>query len=216
MVDFAAIKTRVQGHCNKGTSTSTDLFTEIGLTVIDSIQWIESNYSLQYMERFVSFSLDPTDDNPRTVALPSNPKSIQFVRQILESKADGTRRYRHLNLVEPRDVSAVHLGSPKGYWLDGAAYIWFDSVVELHEDYEMSYTRYTGPLLDNSSHWLFDYAPGLIVSLTMQKISAYLREPKLMDLYKPDFDRGIVALLLANDEMEFANADLHMKYGVVG
>jgi hypothetical protein len=211
--DFDTVRLRVLDHCNKGASDA--LVSEVGKAIHGAIIWIEKNHTLNYMERFVTFTLDPATENPRVTAFPANPKRIDFVRRILPIGVDGTQRFSQLTLTEPREIASIGYGSPQYYWLDGVQYIWFDSIVEELENYETSYIKYTGPLDDTTIHWLFDYAQDLVMALAMQKLAGYLREPKLPALYQPDFEREIQALLLADDEMRYTNANMVMKYGTV-
>lgn len=212
MTSYLDIQNRVVNHCNKGTSSG--LYSEVKSAILETIHWAEMNYDLKYMERFVSFNLDPTAEEPRAISFPSNPKKVIFLRQVIIG-SDGTRDYRRVPRVDPQDVSGINYGSPNGYWLDGVQFIWFDSIVEEIEDYEMSYYRYSGPLLDTEEHWLFDYCQNFVIAGSIIRLAPFLREAKLAADYKPLFDLGIDVMLRANDEMAYSDDDNQMNYGTV-
>ena len=204
-MDLDAFKALVLQDINKPSTSAT----RIASAVAQAGQFIERNYSLQYMNRFVSFSFDTASSEPRSITLPSRPKSIEFVRIV---KDDGT--FHYVKRVDPRDVSGVKTDIPDGYWMDGFDYLWFDNTPG--EDYpaEMGYAQKTdwSGMVGSATHWLFDNAEDVLLSRSILMLSPFLRQPKLMQLYKPMWDEGIRTLLLEDEETKYVGRDESMIY----
>lgn len=201
--------TMVRNECNKGTKPNTRIVS----ATRQAARWMERNYTLRYMRRFVSFTLDVDNVYPRAVAQPARIKSIQMLRYSLPD-GDDTKFYK-LFKIDPRDVTAVKDDYPTSYWLDGDEWIWFDNQPDDDLPLEMIFSQYTNwPTSDSEEPWLLANAEDAMLAKTMQLMAPYLRENSFLQTYKPMLDEGIRTLLLADEEFDWENTDNFMGYGV--
>jgi hypothetical protein len=177
--------------------------------VRQAVQFIERNWTLQYMKRFVTFSFDTASTEPRALTPPSRPKSIKFVRII---KADGT--FHYIKRVNPRDVIGVEVKIPDGFWLDAFDFIWFDNTPDQDYSAEMLYIQKTDwdGVQDNGTHWLIDNAEDTLLARAILQLAPSIREPKLIAWYDKLWQEGIRTLLLEDDETNYDGTDESMTY----
>ena len=182
---------------------------------------VERNYTLKYMERYVTLTLSATSTEPRAISMPLRVKKIHFIKILGE---EG--KFHDLFQIDPREFGAVGIGQPKRYWLDGVDYIWFDKTPDKDYPAEMMYSRYTDwptSALDtdtfsylDSTNWLTENADDILVghALTHAKILARLPAD-----IRQEIDALVVRaaneLVRADEELRNANSSLVMNYGVV-
>lgn len=195
----------IRMEVNKGTAFDSILERK----VFTAIQAIEAKYQLKYMEDYVTFQLNPEDENPRTLSLPARLKSFIFVR-IAED--DGS--YVYIPQIDATAVSANDEGAPTGYWVDGTSYMWLDNTPTEPNEMEMAYLGYTDleALSGDKTHWLFDNACNAILGQTMLYLIPTMREPTLYPLYQQMRAEGVDTMLTADEELRASNRDLSMEY----
>jgi len=197
-MSLADFHSTVSSNVNKGTLHDA----VIPAFVKQAGRWMERNYSFKYMERFVTFAIDPTSTYPRSIALPERFKSFNFIRII---NADGS--YSILNQVDPEDVISNDQATPTGYWLDGLDYIWMDNTPSEIVNLEMSYIQYAdwpvSPYIETP--WLLENGEEILLAQTMMLMAPLLREPDLLTLYKAIRDEGLRTLTLADEELRSSN-----------
>lgn len=171
------------------------LDTKIDTRIFWAVRWLERNYSLQFMHRFVDFELAV---DTRSVQLPSEPKRFEFIRYT------GTNGYyQYLPKVAPQDVTRNEQKNPTGWWLDGVQFIRFDNAPPEALPMEMLYWQYTVAFTDDAdTTWSFDSAQDVIVAQTMKFMLSLMKKPEDFALYKDMRDEGLRTLLLADAELD--------------
>lgn len=159
MVDFAGLKTIISDEISRGNS----LDAKIGTRVNWALRWIERNYNLKYMNRYVCMTMDAGE---RSISFPTGgtPKRIEFIRQL---KDDNT--ILKFPQVDPQDVIEL-TAVPTGWWLDANEFLWFDRAAtdSVALELEMLYWQYSTDLAaDADEHWLIDNAQDVLVGQTM-------------------------------------------------
>lgn len=204
MVDFAGLKTIVSAEISRGTA----LDASIGDRVNWAIRWLERNYNMQYMHRYVTFTLAA---NSRSVSFPSGgtPKRIEFIRQV---KSDNT--IIEYPKVDPQDVTELTV-DPTGWWLDGTEFLWFDRATSgaLALELEMLYWQFSADLVaDADAHWLLDNAEDLMVAQTMLFMARLAKQDAWIASYKNMRDEGLQTLISAEAELDAGARDPSMIY----
>lgn len=180
-------------------------------------RWIERNAEMQYMRRFVTFTVDASAEYPRTLPLPGKPdtdgdsmgfRSFGFVRFVL---SDGS--FHYLNYVDPRDVTAVESKRPTGFWMDGVDYLWFDNTPPEDYEGELYYVKYSAwPTDTSSTHWLLNNAEDVILGQTLIFLGSYLNEPEIKAHGMEMRTEGLATLLTADADLRSAHKDYQMVY----
>ena len=199
--------TLVRDTIKRGTS----LDSLISTAARQSARLVERNYTLQYMRRYVTFSLDPAADKPRAIPFPSvRVKSIRFIKLILD---DGT--FSFVEKADPRQLVETATELPTHYWLDAFDNIWFNNTPDQVYPAEMDAVQFTdwSALTSTSTHWLLDNADDLLLAQTMLQLSPQIRDDKMMALYKVLRDDALRTLLLSEEELEGSNTNEVMQYG---
>lgn len=174
---------------------------------------IERNYTLKYMERYVSFVISSLGTEPRAINLPSKRiKKIQSIRLPLENG-----KFFSLRLIDPRELHSNRTGMPEGYWLDGMDYIWFDNLPDKDYPAEMVYDEYTAwPTALDATNWLIENADDLLVAHTLTHFKVLARlPPDARQEINEMVVRAMNELVRADEELRGANLSVVMNYGVV-
>ena len=112
LTDFTAL---VKTTAKRGST----LDSVIPVFIRSSVKWLERNYTLQYMRKYASFTLDPESANPRAISFPNDRvKELDFIRFL---GANGS--YSYPRKVDPQELSGSISGMPEAYWLDGVDFI---------------------------------------------------------------------------------------------
>lgn len=203
-MDLTAFRSMVSTEVNKGTTYDAS----IPQRVIMAGQQIERNYSLRYMERYVSFTVVP-GANADCLPYPARLKSIKFIRYL-----DGDGEYVYVKQIEPTQQQTKPTEPPTGYWMDGQDFIWFNSEVAEDLDVEMSYIEYSAwnTMAGTDQHWLIDNASDLLLAQVMILMSPLCREPEWKTDYEDMRTRGERTMFLADMEARNANRDDIMIY----
>lgn len=197
---------QVKDDANKGNS----LVGAIPNRVAMAIDWIEKNYSLDYMNRFISGTFLAGSNDPGPYTNFPNMKSIEFIR-LVEYGVARSASYSYLTKVDPSDLAEIRISTPSKYWVDAGQWIWLDNIPKQNLPFQARYARYTGrPTTDDTTSWLFDNGYQLILGKTMQLLASYARQPAWFTLYQPMVDEGLRVLLLADEELKRTNTDLRM------
>lgn len=197
----------VKEEANKGTR----LDTKIPAAVRRAARLIERAASFQYMQRYVSFTLDPDVEEPRVAPLDPVVKAIRFIKAIDSTDPES---YRRLSPVDPMDITSVKIGEPDRYWLDGMQFIWFDNAVEEPLPCEAGLTQYSiWPTDLEDTHWLIDNTEDVLLGMTMEQLAPGAREPDWLVTYGKMAMAGLKTLHDADYEIQHANkpSSLHYK-----
>lgn len=186
------------------------LDTIIPAKVRQAARWLEQNYNLKYMDRYVGFTFDLGVTNPRAIEFPSHRvKRFNFFRIVQD-----TGEYQYLQPVDPQDVTATEDGEPSGYWLDGRDYLWLDNTPVEALVAELSYIEYTDwdSLVDEDEPWLLTHAEQAMIGQTIMLLTPTMRQPGLFQTYKLMRDEGLKALVDADNELLLGAAGASMNY----
>lgn len=182
---------------------------EIPYMVAGAAMWLERNYTFKYMERFVTFTLDPELAVPRAVTLPEpGVKAISFMRNL-----SPLNEYKYLIQVDPQDVISIETGLPDRFWIDGDQAFWFDKTPDQRYTIELSYDRLTTwPTALDASHWLLDFAWDVLSWQVMIMMAPALRmDGTLLAMYKGLRDEGLRTLTLAQEELNQSARNISMR-----
>lgn len=175
-------------------------------------RFIENNYTLQYMRRFVSFTMDASAAVPNCLPLPGEPKSFGFFRLI----PTGASEYHYLNKIDPRDSKIIEDGLPDAYWVDGVDNFILDRSPDVDYPSELYYAQYTTwPTADSALPWLLANAEAVMIAQTMKLMVPVAKVPVLAKSYETLGTEGIRALLIADEELQRSGASVKMRYGKV-
>lgn len=203
MSTFSDLVDQVRADANKGSSLDSALANRVAM----AIQWIEQNYTFEYMKRFITFYIEANSAEPGPYVIPTNLKAMLMVRQVTRGLDQGIT-FRKLQKIDPRQEAGWSRGTPQGYWLDGMQWIWFDAVPSERLEMQAYVARYTGvPIPDSYSNWLVDNGYQAILAKTMQLLASYARQPGWIELYRPMLDQGIQALILADEQQQMSDTE---------
>lgn len=205
-MDLLTLTETIQDECNKKNSLTAD-------TVKKRIQMALANLERSrdwfYLRNFVSTTLDSAGSNPRRFNQPARLRAVHFVRI---KREDGS--YLYLDEVDPKDVTKNVTDVPHGYWRDNTQYWWFDNTPDKDYIFEYGVEQFTEwSDADSFEPWIFTNASDLIMYQTLILLSPYLREPELMQMYKPLRDEALNTLRETDTEMKYSNHPLQMGFG---
>ena len=205
LTDFTAL---VKTTAKRGST----LDSVIPVFIRSSVKWLERNYTLQYMRKYASFTLDPESANPRAISFPNDRvKELDFIRFL---GANGS--YSYPRKVDPQELSGSISGMPEAYWLDGVDFIWWDNTPVEETEGEIKYTQYTdwAAVGGSDEPWILKHADDLILAQTMLLIAPYIRDPALAAQFKPLRDEAIRTLVLADEAFQQGPSRVErMSYG---
>lgn len=205
LTDFTAL---VKDTAKRGNTL--DSYIPIGIR--QAVRWLERNYSLQYMKKFASFTLDPNSAQPRAISLPNaRVKQIEFIRFV---NSDGS--YAYPQKVDAQDSGALTEGMPSAFWLDGIDYIWWNATPTEETSGEIKYIQYTdwSSLTGTDEPWILANADDLVLYQSMLQLSPFIRDPNLQTMFKPLRDEAIRTLLLADEQWDQGPArEERLNYG---
>ncbi len=183
---------------------------------------IERNYTLKYMETYVTFTIPYVAIEPRAINFPDT--KVKRIQSIKILGADGG--LSDLKAMDAKDLKLIETGQPMRYWLDGMDYIWFDRTPDVDYQAEMVYDRYTtwptsadstvDPPFDwlDSKNWLIENADDCLVGHSLSHMKILARLP--MDMRQSIDDlvsRSMGELLRADQELRQENTSEVMNYG---
>jgi len=170
---------------------------------------IERVRTFKQMDRFVSFTLDAAQTEPRAYPFPTEVKSFSFIRLLLE---DDSLWY--LDHVDPRDVTVRPVARPNRFWLDSVQFIWLDNVPDQNYSAEMNYRQYTTwPTDPASSNYLTDRYEDLLLAESAIRISPKVRMPGLAQIYREGLEELWQSVSSADDELWWEGRSSAMVFG---
>ena len=214
MMTLAEFHSLVSSDLGRGTG----LDSVIPLRVKLAVQFLERNYTFQYMKRWHTFSVNASAENPHVISLAGySPKRITTIRRISEDD-DGTIRYHPLNgPIDPRDRTTRPEGFPTAWSLNGLANIILDATPDEDFDLEIHGAWYTAWGTANSfTHWLLDHAVGLLLPLTLMYMSSRTRDPKNYAMYEKQFALELKTFNVAEEEIQLGSVEDEMIFTPLG
>lgn len=172
--------------------------------------WFERNYSFSYMDRYVSFVLDPGASEPRVAPLDGTVKAIHFVKRL---DVDSPERRWLVERVAPEPIAFISTRAPDKYWVDDHQWLWFNNIPDREYTFHMSYVAYSvWPTDLDAEHWLLSYGEDVMLAKTMMLMAPGQREPAWLELYASMYSEGLVTLMNADAELKYHNVHAHMRY----
>lgn len=170
-------------------------------------QWIERNYTFQYMRQFSILEVLEAATYPYIVSLAGlQVKGIDVIRR-RQVGTEGTYVFDPpLKRVKPDARSDRPVGNPESYWLNGRSSIILNSIPDEDMTFEMHSANFTSwGSADGWTHWLLDNAYQLLLARTLMMMAPRLRDPKLWDTYKAEFDLEIQTFNVSEEEIQAAD-----------
>lgn len=182
------------------------LNTRVPKRVAMAVQWIERNYTFQYMRTWRSLTALATADYPYIITQSGlNIKGIDLMR-IKSLDVDNEIVFSSpLRKVHPQDRERRALGVPESYWINGRSSIILNSIPEEDTEFELHLQEYTSWNYesDTFTHWLLDNATQLLLCRTLMMLAlGPARDAELYAAYKADFDLEISTFKTSEEEIQ--------------
>ncbi len=148
-------------------------------------EFLEQNYSFQYMRKTGNVPVDPLAEVPWRIDFPSpRLKEIELLRT-LTAYTGGFEVYGPpLKPVTQAQVTSLDGGTPAGYWLDGLASICLDVVPQQAYTFQISYFEFTDwPTDDAVTPTLLARYSNLLKGQAVLFAAAELRDTRLNEIW---------------------------------
>ena len=203
-MNLGEFHTVVSSEVKRGTS----LDAVIPLRVSMAVAMLERNLTMQYMRLFIEIVLIPSDTSPRLVQLPSDIKSVRFLRI-----TDSFGLYKELKKFDLKDQMKLTTGRPEGYTFNGRSMIMLDKTPDSAYTIEGEIKFFTAWPTDlTATPWLVTSAPDLLLAQTMVLIGNYLRDVQIVAQYRGWRDECLKTLVSSETEFEYDAMDTEMAY----
>lgn len=177
-----------------------------------AILWLERNYNMAYMHRWVTFTAEPNTYEPTMLPMPPRCKAFEFIRFL---SRDGY--YTNIRKVHPQELEEQpRRNTPRGFWLDGDQHIVLEAIPSEAIKGEIGYWQFTdfatvGP---TDTHWLFDNAEDCVIARTMMYMVPIMRAPEIRPMWETELLEGIKTLMIAEENFkEGPTGAAKMLYG---
>lgn len=169
-------------------------------------EWIERNYTFQYMRQWRTFNVSASATYPHILSLSGiKVKAVELIRRRHEAlDADGGYYFGPpLKALKPQDRSRRSNGNPESYWLNGLSSIIFNSIPDEDMVFETNLVEFTTWGTSSTwTHWLLDNATHLLLARTLMMMGATrLRDPKLWEVYKAELDLEMASFKCFQEEI---------------
>lgn len=163
-------------------------------------EFLEQNYSFQYMKKTGQIAVDHTAMVPWQIDFPSvRTKSISMLRPMWQYPGGFESYGPPLKPVDQVRVSSLDGGQPSGYWLDGETFICLDVVPQEDYLFQITYFEYTDwPTATDATPRLLAKYQSLLKGQTILTAAAELRDTRLNEIFSdPNSLVGVPTLLNA-------------------
>lgn len=204
-------KEELRGAMKVGTS----LDTRLDGFIRRAARWIEQNHTLQYMRR--RFTVESVAGD-MTLPLPPNVpiKAVEYLRfetpagTWLECQkaevSDPQKDWSHVDRYTAWPTRAVN---PTHFYMDGVETLVFNRPWQESLPGVGILARYSDfPRQDNQTHWLLNFAEGLLLRQTMIEVLLDRRDSRAAESFVAKREEDIRALLNADYQMRFAGQEL--------
>lgn len=191
----------VQDGIGRGSSVSS----LIPLRVKMAANWLERNYLFQYMRTWRTLEVSASAEFPHIISLSQIPlRGVELIRRKQLGDDETIVFGRPLKKVKPADRESRPEGVPESYWLNGRSSIVLSSIPNEDMTFEVHLQEYTNwGSGEDWTHWLLDNATQLLLARTMMILgSTRLRDPKLWEMYKAEFDLEIQSFNVSEEETQ--------------
>lgn len=186
---------------------STSVTSLIPLRVRMAAAWLEKNYTFQYMRQWRTLEVLAAAEYPHIISLHNiNIKRVELLRRRMAAiPADGGYVFSDpLKSLKPQDRSRRGYGVPESYWKNGMSSLVLNSIPTENMTFEANLVEFTNWGSGSTwTHWLLDNATQLLLARTLMILgSTRLRDPKLWETYKAEFDLEIQAMGVAQEDIQ--------------
>lgn len=168
-------------------------------------QWIERNYTFQYMRTWRQLSVSATATYPYIINLHNiELKKIDTVR-VKRLDDDGNIIFdRQLRKLKPADRETRAPGDPESFWANGRSSLILNSIPDEDLTLECHFVELTKwGSADDWTHWLLDNATQLLLCRTLMLMaSGPGRDAAQYQMYKTDFDLENNAHKVSEEEFQ--------------
>lgn len=182
----------------------------------EAAQFIERNYTFQYMRRQLKFDVNPASDNPHVLSIYNTPlKKLVGLKKVVpdaEQKANiGTPlgRLVDLHVVAPEDLHERKLGPPERYYLDGVSAIIVDPIPFEAVRIELIGVFFSvwQPAQAAFRHYLIDHFRPLLLARTLMYAAVDRRDSRLYEIYKQQFLDSQTAVNVSEEDLLYGGAE---------
>jgi hypothetical protein len=169
-------------------------------------QWIESNYTLQYMRRRLEITLDAGSNS---VPFPPGCKTIEVIKWVgVDSTYDRCDKTT-LDLIQRVPYEGL---VPSQFYLDGMVEIVFNGTAASDLDGIAMAAMYSNfPRDDDDSHWLLTNAEELMLVQCVLSASVINRDDRTYQMMLSRRDEAIQVLQNADYEATFTGQDIFLS-----
>lgn len=187
-----------------GLGRGTTLDSVIGTRIAMAVQWLERNYTFQYMRQWTELQALTSAQFPYIVSLHNmRIKGIELIRQRTSDNEGGHLFGRPLKRVHPGDRESRSAGPVESYWPNGVSSIILNSIPTEDLTFEAHIKQFTAwGTADDFTHWLMDNATQLLLARTMMMLVPRTRDPKLWQTYKAEFDLELQSFNVSEEEIQ--------------
>jgi len=214
MVTTAEFYAEVSAEVRRGTS----LDTHIPRKVRQAMRWMEEQHSFLHMERFATMILTADATYPRTIALPSGYKSMNFWRikqNVSDTGApDAVGAFAYLTRIDPHDQISVDVDCPTAYWQDGMDYFWLDNTPDKDYSAEMSYVAYsTLPSDLTQSPYILQNFEGILLHKTCALMAPLMRDKDFKIFHQDELNGAMKSAVDADVEARQSDQIQSVQFG---
>lgn len=203
-MNLAGFHALVKEELKRGSSLDALIPTRTGLAA----KFLERNYSWQYMKHTVEVYTNPNDASPRDVTMPSDLKSVRWLRAV-----NDAGDYVPVRRIDPRDLQRLEIGMPGGFWHSGRTVIRLDKTPDKVYVLEGEFVFYTvWPTDTDALPWLTEQAPDLLLAQTMVLFGNYLRDIGMVQQYRGMRDEALKTAYNDDAEVMYDGMDDEMAY----
>lgn len=175
-------------------------------------QFVEQNYSLQYMRRRFDVTLGVGES---TLEIPD--MRIKAVLGIRWDVLDTFGRYQKAKKIDFDDIdypSTRHDSStvPTEFYLDGEHTLVFTTTTSEELTGEGMLERYSDfPIEGDEDHWLLNNAESLMLCESMMQLGIITRDDRSYAMYERNMQRAIQVMLNADYAARYAGQDISVR-----
>lgn len=167
-------------------------------------EWIERNYTFQYMRQMATLEVLSAATYPHIVSLANlYVKELTAIRR-RRVATDGSYAFdQPLQKVSPIDRSDRPAGNPESYWLNGRSSIVFNSVPDEDMTFELHGVFMTiWGTGDSWQHWLLDNAHELLLARTLMMLMPRTRDPEGYKMHETEFNLEIQSFTVSEEAIQ--------------
>jgi hypothetical protein len=204
-VTLGSFKTDLTTELGRGTS----LASRIPNWLRTSVQWLEQNFTFEYMKKEYLLTLAVGENS---IALPSLlVKTVMLVQPAVQNPDGSVWFYPEIPKVDPKDLVSVDIARPSGRWQTGQT-LFFDSVPSEAIPMRVRYAEYSvWPTADAAQPELLIRYENLLRAQFMMTAWQALKDFEAAASWRESRDLALRTVLVAEDANEWEGQDIYME-----